>query len=153
MKNRRLCCKLDLVRPNVYSRVFRNQSKQQLYSNHLSTCQFTEGDAVYVKNFPLWIPGKIKSAVGNVICDDDQVVFQRHVDHIRKKLDELPVASCRLVQSTNRRFHSSIDLPPPVVTQTKPLSSSDFIPSDLSSSVSVILLVNVSHLSLHTLRF
>ena len=143
LQNRRLRCKLDLLRPNIHSRVFKNQSKQQLYSNRLSTCQFSEGDAVYVKNFrrdnsPLWIPGKIKSAVGNVaydvICDDDQVVCQRHVDHIRKKLDELPVD---LSNQPMEEFTPPIDLPPPVVTPTEPLSSSDLTPSDLSSSDSV----------------
>ena len=86
----------------------------------------------------MWIPGKIKCAVENVaydaICDDDQVVCQRHVDDIRKKLDELPVD---LSNQPMEDFTPSIDLPPPVVTPTKPLLSSDLTPSDLSSSDSV----------------
>ena len=125
------------MRPNIHSRVFKKQSKQQPYSNRSSTRQFSEGDDVFVKNFhrdnsPLWIPGKIKSAVGNVaydvICDDDQIVCQRHVDHIRKKLDEL------LVDLSDQPME---DLPPPVVTLAEPLSSSDLTPSNLSSSDSV----------------
>ena len=72
----------------------------------------------------MWIPGKIKSSVGNVaydvICDDDQVVCQRHVDHIRKKLDEPPVDLSN--QQPMEDFTPLIDLPPPIVTPTEPLS-------------------------------
>ena len=86
----------------------------------------------------MWIPGKIKSAFGNVvydvIYDDDQVVCQRHVDHIHKKLDELPV---HLSNQPMEDFTPPIDLPPLVVTPTKPLSSSDLTASDLSSPYSV----------------
>ena len=96
-------------------------------------------------NSPLWIPGKIKSAIGNVaydvICDDDQVVCQRHVDHIHKKLDELPVD---LSNQPMEDFTPPIDLPPPVVTPTEPLSSSDLNPSNMLCSDSTLSSANSS---------
>ena len=80
---------LDLVIPNLSSRVTANQEKQkQAHDKGSKPRTFSVGDLVYVRDFPSaksWLPGVIESVCGPVtfwIKLSDGRSFRRHVDHI-----------------------------------------------------------------------
>ena len=94
LQNRRLRSRLDLLLPDLETRVSERQSTQQYYSNrHAKNRSFVVGEAVYFRNFgggARWMAGHISSSVGNVSYEvtlSDGRSFRRHVDHIRKKFD------------------------------------------------------------------
>ena len=95
LQNRRLRSRLDLLKPNISSRVIDKQAKQQLYANtHSRDRIFVEGEAVYIVNFgsgPKWMPGRISTFVGNVsvkVTLSDGRTVTRHLDHIWKKFND-----------------------------------------------------------------
>ena len=82
-------CPLDLMRPQVSSRVRASRERQKL--GHAKKREFDLNDPVHVRNFatgPTWLPGVITAIHGtltfNVKLEDDRVV-RRHVDHIRHR--------------------------------------------------------------------
>ena len=115
LQNRHLRCRLDLVKPDIHSRVEGKQLRQQLHSRGSKDRHFNVGDAVYVKNFhkgPPWISGNILAAIGNVsyqISMEDGRSFTRHVDHLRERFDR--VSSNVPVSETT--FPSIVSLPVP----------------------------------------
>ncbi len=143
LQNRRLRCRLDLIKPDIRARVIGQQSKQQSYSAKARDRQFDVGEAVYVKNFRSgsqspWISGKIKCPVGNVaynIISDDGRELNRHVDHIRKRLDTHPPLEVPSTESSSIS-HSLPLVSPPFVSPPPELPAE--LPPELPASDSVI---------------
>ena len=87
LQNRRLRSRLDLIFPDLGTRVSEKQSSQQYYSNrHAKSRNFEVGEAVYIRNFGVgakWIPCHISSIIGNVsysIDMQDGRSFRRHIN-------------------------------------------------------------------------
>ena len=94
LMGRRLRSHLQLAKPDLSSKVSRQQGKQAEYHNkHAHDRQFNIGSPVYAKNFargPPWLAGLIEGRRGQnafVIKLDDGRIIRRHVDHIRAKYD------------------------------------------------------------------
>ncbi|XP_054875417.1 uncharacterized protein K02A2.6-like [Amphiprion ocellaris] len=93
MMSRRLRSALDLVRPDVKTKVLQKQLKRK--ENHDARSKqrgFTSGDDVLIRNYsygPKWIPGVIQDFSGplsyTVNVGSGQVV-KRHVDQVRARL-------------------------------------------------------------------
>ena len=92
MLNRRPCCRLDLVKPNIRQSVERNQLSQKIYHDTTAKVRpFVMNYPVLVKNFSIsgakWLQSHVIKAVGPlsyVIKLKDGHIFCRHVDHLRK---------------------------------------------------------------------
>ena len=99
---RKVRTRLDLLKPNVASRVEAQQSKQkEAHDGQARVRNFDVGDTVYARNFrpgDAWLPGEIVALSGPVSCriklTAGQVV-RRHQDQIRKRIHrdqpQLPV--------------------------------------------------------------
>ena len=92
MFGRMIKSKLDLVKPNIQSRVEKNQSQQKAHHDqHAKNRKFSLGELVYYRNFsgtPEWKPGIISKLLGSVnfaIKTLEGLLIRRHVDHIRKR--------------------------------------------------------------------
>ena len=88
---RRLCSRLDLLKPSDHQRVEERQRQQQGYHDqHSHTVTFTVGEEVFVKNFRAgrkWLPGHIRHHRGPVSFEielEDGRTCHRHQDHIHK---------------------------------------------------------------------
>ena len=113
---RRLRSHMDLIHPDLNSRVSLHQEKQKIvHDNSFQQRTFSKGDNVYTKNFSTgseWLPGVIQQVTGplsyRVLLPDGRVV-KRHVDHIhtRPSTDPLPENSEQLADEIPAR--SSID--------------------------------------------
>ncbi|XP_061584204.1 LOW QUALITY PROTEIN: uncharacterized protein K02A2.6-like [Cololabis saira] len=92
MMNGKLRSTLDLLHPDLQSRVQHKQWKQkEQHDQHARARSLQEGAPVYTKNFsagPSWIPGMVESVTGPVSCTvllgSGQRV-RRHVDHVRHR--------------------------------------------------------------------
>ena len=91
---RRLRSCLDLLQPNLTSKVQQSQLTQQQYHNTKKHYrQFVEGGLVYAENFSAtsdikWLPGKVTQITGPlsyVIELSDGNTVCRHVDHIKAR--------------------------------------------------------------------
>ena len=91
---RRLRSCLDLLQPNLTSKVQQSQlTQQQNHDTKKPYRQFVEGDLVYAENFSAtsdikWLPGKVTKITGPlsyVIELSDGNTFRRHVDHIKAR--------------------------------------------------------------------
>ncbi|XP_045120478.1 uncharacterized protein K02A2.6-like [Portunus trituberculatus] len=90
--------RLSLVRPDLSERVIMKQSRQ-VY-DHDRRCRariVTVGDNVFVKNFPSliprWIPGVVMEQLSPLsfrIQLQTGRVVQRHLDHVRQRLADVP---------------------------------------------------------------
>ena len=83
---------LDLMRPQVSSRVQANQHRQKVaHDQHARSRSFDVDDPVFGKNFadgPTWLPGAIIAIHGPLTYDiqlEDGRVIRRHVDHIQSR--------------------------------------------------------------------
>ena len=81
--------KVDLVKPDLTTRVENNQYKQKdFHDQHSRTRKFLVGEGIMYRNFngdPKWKPGKITKYLGSVsvlIQGDDGTNIRRHIDHI-----------------------------------------------------------------------
>ena len=153
LQNRRIKSRLDLLRPDMESRVIEKQSKQQYYANmHSKIRQFQVGEDVYIRNFSSglkWIPGQICSTVGNVsynVLLTDGCSFIRHIDHIRKRfegdvtcpLDPTPMATTNAeIPLESPNLSEPVTIPPvvePNVVVNPPTPIVHPLPSDHSNS-------------------
>ena len=91
---RRLRSRLDLLQPNLTSKVQQLQlTQQQNHDTKKPYCQFVEGGLVYAENFSAtsdikWLPGKVTKITGPlsyVIELSDGNTVRRHVDHIKAR--------------------------------------------------------------------
>ena len=95
LMGRNLRSRLDLIHPDVSGRVALKQQKQKnVHDQRAVERRFTAGDPVYVRNFGQghpWLPGHILEATGpvsfRVELEGGQMVWRRHLDHIRKLHD------------------------------------------------------------------
>ena len=99
---RKLRTRLDLLLPDVESKVLTNQSKMKSQHDvHARSREFSIGDSVFARNFlgsPKWISAVITRILGPVTYLmelADGRIWKRHVDHLRSKAD------CLIVQNDN----------------------------------------------------
>ncbi|KAJ8338235.1 hypothetical protein SKAU_G00372010 [Synaphobranchus kaupii] len=92
LMSRRLRSTLDLLLPDVKSRVRRNQLRQkEQHDGHSKWRGFSPGEEVYVRNYsygPKWILGRVEKCTGPVsyrVRTGDGQSKRRHVDQIRKR--------------------------------------------------------------------
>lgn len=92
LMSRRLCSTLDLLLPDVKSKIRKKQLKQKEHHDTRSKGRsFNSGDDVYVRNYshgPKWIPAVVDENTGPVsytVQTGDECVMRRHVDQIRKR--------------------------------------------------------------------
>ena len=89
LQGRRLCSRLDLVKPDIQAQIERKQYHHP--TSKATGRSFSSGDMVYVSNFrsgTTWIPGTIESAIGNVSYEvmlEDSCMVRCHVDHIHQR--------------------------------------------------------------------
>ena len=83
---------LDLLKPDISSRIRSKQEKQKsCHDRGTKPRNFKEGDAVFIRNFGQghrWVAGHIKKAEG--LCSykiqlPDGRIMRRHTDHIRER--------------------------------------------------------------------
>ena len=93
---RRPRSRLDLLKPDLFTRIETKQAKQRLTSNSRTVPDYKLGDAVYARNFGYgsrWIPGLLVEITGplsfKIECEGGRI-WCRHVDHIRGRLDVVP---------------------------------------------------------------
>ena len=92
LMGRRLRTQLDSVHPDTASKVSEKQQKQKDYHDkHCASRSFESGDLVYISTRSKdWIDGVIVDKTGPVSYTlelPDGRIIKRHVDHLRKKLD------------------------------------------------------------------
>jgi len=101
---RRLRSRLDLLKPDLYKRVEREQERQkEAHDRHSQDRSLLVGDAVYVRNFgrgPTWLAGQIIEQPGprkyRIRLTGDGIVWCRHKDHVRRRY-VLPDSHCEPV--------------------------------------------------------
>lgn len=131
LMNRQLQTHLDLLRPDLASRVASSQAKQKFYKDKDSrTRSYQVGDKVYAKSFkagPSWLSGDLVSVAGPrsfVVRLSDGVEVRRHVDQIRTRSADATVSSnedldCDLSPCPNRD-ETNISTSPPEPTALQP---------------------------------
>ena len=89
LMGRRPRSRLDLVLPNLSSRVSAQQDKQATGRNrHTKPRTFEKGNLVYVRDLPAnkdWLPGVVVDTCGPLSCEirlEDDRIVRRHYDHI-----------------------------------------------------------------------
>ena len=96
LMGRKLRSHLDLLQPDLSSRILTRQAAQKIEHDKRSKERtFEEDDQVYVRNFsngPKWLPGKISAVLGSrhfeVKLNDDRIV-KRHLDHVRIRTNDV----------------------------------------------------------------
>ena len=90
--------RLHLLRPHTHNQVEANQAVQKREHDQHSRPRFLQdGQPVLVRNFhgrPRWVPATIVQAVGPVsfkVQTTDGLVWKRHLDHIRARMEALPM--------------------------------------------------------------
>ena len=88
---------LDLMRPQVSSRVHANQFRQKMaHDQRTRNRSFELGDTVFIKNFadgPTWLPGVVTALHGLLTYDvklGDGRVVRRHIDHVQSRASHPP---------------------------------------------------------------
>ena len=98
---RRLRTHLDLMKPDISSRVIHNQSRQKAnHDNSIKERSLHVSQPVFVRNFSStgspWLPGTITQKRGaltfSVHLDDGRIV-KRHLDHVRLRTTSPPPGS------------------------------------------------------------
>lgn len=94
---------LDNLKPDISAHVRRQQERQKLnHDTHVSDRQFNVSDQVFVRQFSqgnspvTWIPGTVEAVRGPLsylVRLLDGRLIRRHVDHVRRRLSELPTTS------------------------------------------------------------
>ena len=96
---RKLRNHLDLLRPDLATKVLQKQSCQKdAYDRHAKYCEIHENDKVLVKDFtskkPVWLPGVLTKETGPVSAEvqlqDGQGYVSRHQDHIHRRHEKSP---------------------------------------------------------------
>ena len=90
---RRLRSRLDLLKPDLYKRVEREQERQkEAHDRYSQDRSLLVGDAVYVRNFgrgPTWLAGQIVEQPGprkyKIRLADDGIVWCKDKDHVRRR--------------------------------------------------------------------
>ena len=93
---RRPRSQLDLMQPNVATRVYRNQVRQKMgHDAGTRDRTFSPNDMVFIHNFSTsghtWLPGIVveqKGSLAYLIKLADRCVVQRHIEHIRSRSSE-----------------------------------------------------------------
>lgn len=92
LMSRRLRSTLDLLLPDVKSKIRQKQLKQKgQHDTHSKWRSFSPGDEVYTRNYshgPRWIPAVVVDNTGPVsytVQTGDGRVIRRHVDQMRKR--------------------------------------------------------------------
>ena len=92
MLGRPLRSRLDLLHPDIRSRVSTHQEQQKKnHDCHTKVRQFQEGDWVFARNFrsgPVWLPGVVAKVCGPVsytVKLEIGITVRRHVDHLQKR--------------------------------------------------------------------
>lgn len=111
LMSRRLRSTLDLLLPDVKSKIRKKQLKQkEQHYTHSKWRSFSPGDEVYTRNYShgsRWVPAVIEENTGPVSFTaqrGDGRVMRRHVDQIKKRptivTDEMPMPE-RTEESTS----------------------------------------------------
>ena len=90
---RRLRSSLDLLKPDLESRVQQRQDKAKAYHDVASKeREFQKGDTVFARNFgrgDKWLPAVVETTTGPVSAkvqvNDSDIAWRRHFDHIRSR--------------------------------------------------------------------
>ena len=95
LMNRQIRTRLDLVRPEVSTRVQRKQSYDKYrHDLHAKERVFVIGDEVYLTQYGAgssWIPGTVVAKIGPVsyaVELNDGRLIRRHQDHLRKRFSQ-----------------------------------------------------------------
>jgi len=97
LMGRKIRPKLDLLQPNLTSKVQQSQMAQKKHHDvRKPYCQFVEGDLVYAENFSnnsehKWLPGSISKVTGPLSCIIellDGKTVRRHIDHIKAREEQ-----------------------------------------------------------------
>ena len=96
LMGRKLRSHLDLLQPDLSSRILARQAAQKTEHDKRSKERtFEEDDQVYIRNFsngPKWLPGKISTVLGSrhfeVKLNDGRMV-KRHLDHVRIRTNDV----------------------------------------------------------------
>ena len=123
---------LNIMRPNVSSRVQRKQWQQKTtYDQLVKDREFHVNDPVFVRNFsatgPTWLPGTIMEVRGGLtfhIEMDDGRVFRRHINHIRRR-------TCSSL-TTHANEGADDFLPPPTTSSNL---TANALPAPIASEV------------------
>ena len=91
---------LDLLRPNIATRIHMSQDSQKLNYDRKSRSKcFSVEDSVFARqsnNDSPWMPGSVAAKLGELTYQvqfDDGRMLQRHIDQIRPRHLEMPVLS------------------------------------------------------------
>ena len=128
---RKLRSRLDLLYPNLQSKVHKKQERmKETHDEHATERQFKEGDIIYLKNFgpgPKWLSGLIRRVTGPVsytVVTTEGQEHQRHVDHLpsryKDKGDSVPGAQPSSAVSALASNHSRQPEEGEVVIDTTP---------------------------------
>ena len=93
LMGRRPRSQLDLMQPNVATRVFSSQVRQKMgHDQGTKDRAFSTNDLVFVRNFSTsgntWLPGTIVGSKGSLVYHiqlEDGRVVQRHIEHIHSR--------------------------------------------------------------------
>ena len=123
--------RLDLVHPDVSSRVRKKQEMQKLiHDQHARNRNFVAGDEIYARNFrpgDKWVSGKVVQKTGPVsykVEFEDGCSRRRHQDHVRKKTD----------RETTSQISDSVEFEVTDVQQTVESTVQDKVRSPARSS-------------------
>ena len=115
LMKRTLRSRLDLLNPNIWSKVQQRQEKQRAYHDvHTKARSFQMGEGVYVRQFP---PNQRESWVAAQVCEltgplsfkvklSDGRVLRRHVDHVRKRYGNGEDLSTRVMKTWICRWNN-----------------------------------------------
>ena len=114
---RKVCTRLDLLRPNVAERVSQKQASAKLNNDKkVSARDFELGESIFVENLvkqeqPKWIPGTIIERMGSVMycVQVGEQIWRRHADQLRAR-EEINTA---VTKKDKQRGDSDINLPIP----------------------------------------
>ena len=100
LMNRKICTRLDLLYPDVESRVANNVARQKaMHDVHAKAREFLVGQQVVLRNLrdgPKWVPGMVVGRQGPlsyVVQTTGGEVWKRHVDQIGEVGDSGSVLS------------------------------------------------------------
>ena len=97
MMGRRLCSTLDLVKPDLESRVAIKQNQQKFQHDNMPEKGSLQWEILcFAKNWkagPTWVPATVIAQTGpisfKVELENSKTVWRRHQDQLRKRYKEL----------------------------------------------------------------
>jgi len=125
---RKLRSRLDVLRPDVESKVMRRQMEQKrAHDRRAHNCVFTVGERVYARHYghgqPRWVPACVVQVTGPLsylLELEDGTTIRRHQDQTRKRFDSMLEDHSVTVEESDLTPLLT-DLQPPVDPHSDPL--------------------------------